>query len=68
MLAAQIMGDYDRDIRVDKFGQMAYRRAELGGRRVGPVPDLIAKSHVAIQSDSESLHSGFLVDPDRLRG
>ena len=68
MLSAQIEGDYGRDIRVDKFGQMVYRRAELGGRRVGPVTDLIAKSHGATQSDSESSHSGFLVDPDRLRG
>ena len=62
------MGDYDRDIRVDKFGQMGYRRAELDGRGVGPITDLIAKSHGATPSDSESSHSGFLIIPDLLRG
>ena len=57
-------------VKIVKFGQMGNRRAELDGRRVGPIMDLllIAKLHIAIRCNSKSTHMGFLVDPDRLRG
>ena len=57
-------------VTIVKFGQMGNRRAELDGRRVGPIMDLllIAKLHSAIRCNSKSTLTGFHVNPDRLRG